>query len=126
MEAQLAATRTPSLHSQDMRQRAARARTYVAQGNAAAAAEYLSAEMAEEDPAVLLTIAELLLRGGKLDKGIALAELVLADDPSLADAVARLAAEIGAHEPDAGYLLVEMVRLQQLEAEPTLVYRAAR
>lgn len=95
-------------HAQDVKARAACARDCVARGDAVGAAEYLMPEMADGDPSLLLTIAEIQLRGGFLDRGIALVERVLADDPAFAGAVAGLGVELAARQPDAGFLLVEM------------------
>jgi hypothetical protein len=80
----------------------------MAQGDAAGAAEHLMAEMADGDPSLLLTIAEIQLRGGQLDRGVAVAERVITDHPSFAGAVARLGVELAAHQTDAGFMLVEM------------------
>lgn len=103
MEAQLELARGP-----EIRDRASRARACVANGDAVGASEHLTAEMADGDPSLLLTIAEIQLRGGKLDRGIALMERVMSDDPSLAEDVARLGIEMAPRQPDAGFLLVEM------------------
>jgi hypothetical protein len=94
--------------SATMREAAARAREAVARGDAAAAANHLTAEMADDNPAILLTIAEILLRGGHLDRGIALADVAMSADRTLADAVARLGSEVAEREPNAGFLLIEM------------------
>lgn len=95
-------------YTPDMRLRALRARVYVARGDAVGAAEHLLAEMADGDPALLLAIAEIQLRAGRHDQGIALVECVIAKDPALRDDVVRLGIEIAAHQIDAGFLLVEM------------------
>lgn len=95
-------------HAPDVTVRATDARACVARGDAVGAAEHLTPEMADGDPSLLLTIGEIQLRGGKLDRGIALVERVITDDPSFADAVARLGVELAARQPDAGFLLVEM------------------
>lgn len=92
----------------DVKARAARARDCVARGDAVGAAEHLMPDMADGDPALLLTIAEIQFYGGSLDRGIALVERVIADDPALASAVARIGVGLAARQPDAGFLLVEM------------------
>jgi len=99
-----------------MRGAAALARDAVARGDAVEAAMHLTAEMAGGNPSILLTIAELLLRAGQLDRGIAIADLAMTADHTLADAVARLGSEVAAREPNAGFLLIEMadvIRLQE-------------
>jgi len=93
----------------DIRLQALQARTHVARGDAVGAAKHLTAEMAEGDPALLVTIAEIQLRGGRLDSGIALMERAIAHDLSHGDDVVRVGLELAEHQPDAGFLLVEMV-----------------
>lgn len=92
----------------DSRTHALHARCHVASGDAVGAAEHLTGEMAEGDPLLLLTIAEIQLRGGHLDPGIALAEQVLAAEPSSAGSLVRLGLDLAARRDDAGFLLVEM------------------
>ena len=104
-EAQLEQARTGTAAVQ---LRAARARACVAQGDAVGAAEHLTADMADGDPWLLLTIAEIHLRAGHLDRGLALVERAIGHDPSLANPVARLSLDVGARQPDAGFLLAEM------------------
>jgi hypothetical protein len=94
-------------HAQ-LRHRVSQARACVARGDAVAAAEFLTPEMAGGDPSVLLTIAEIQLRGNRLDRGIALVERVIAQNALLAEAVAQLGIELAARHPEAGFLLVEM------------------
>ena len=72
------------------------------------AAALLTTDMADGDRSLLLTIAEIQLRGGSLDRGLALVERIIADDPALAGAVASLGVDLAARQPDAGFLLVEM------------------
>lgn len=99
-----------------MRAAAALARDAVARGDALEAAVHLTAEMAGDNASILLTIAEVLLRAGQLDRGIAMADLAMTADHRLADAVARLGSEVAAREPNAGFLLIEMadvIRLQE-------------
>ncbi len=102
------ASKVRPAHAPDVKVRAMHARACMAQGDAVGAAEHLMAEMADGDPSLLLTIAEIQLRGGKLDRGVAVAEKVITDDPSFAGAVARLGVELAARQPDAGFLLVDM------------------
>jgi hypothetical protein len=101
------ATNTPS--PSDMRFQALQARTYIARGDAIGAARYLTAEMAEGDPSLMMAIAEIQLRGGQLDRGIALIEHVIAQDLSVGDDAVLIGIELAEHQPDAGFLLVDMV-----------------
>ena len=97
-----------SSYAPDTRFKAQLARTFVQRGDAVAAAECLSPEMAGSDPQLLLTIAEIQLRGGKLEDGVALVERVVAADPSLLPRVAQLGTGVGPHAPGTGFRLVEL------------------
>ena len=101
------ATNTPG--ASDMRFQALQARTYVARGDAVGAARYLTAEMAEGDPSLMMAIAEIQLRGGQLDRGIALIENAITHDLSVGDDAVLIGIELAEHQPDAGFLLVDMV-----------------
>jgi tetratricopeptide (TPR) repeat protein len=92
----------------DTRVRASLARTFVARGDAVRAAEYLTAEMTGDDPALLLAVCEIQLRAGRTDDAVALARVVIGDEPSLVDEVARLGLEAAPHAADAGFRLVGM------------------
>ena len=95
-------------YTPDVRFNAQLARTFVQRGDAVAAAECLSPEMAGSDPQLLLTIAEILLRGGKLDEGVATVERIVAGDASFLPHVARLGTEVAPHAPGIGFRLVEL------------------
>jgi predicted Zn-dependent protease len=116
LEAQIEAARRRAERENDMRARAAQARDCVRRGDVIGAAEFLTPAMAGGDPSVLLTIAEIQLRADKLDSGIGLVEKALTMDTRLAGAVAELGRELVTRHPDAGFMLVEMARLQQLPA----------
>jgi hypothetical protein len=103
----LRATNTPG--PSDIRFQALQARTYIARGDAIGAARYLTAEMAEGDPSLMMAIAEIQLRGGQLDRGIALIERAITEDPSVGDDAVLIGIELAEHQPDAGFLLVDMV-----------------
>jgi tetratricopeptide (TPR) repeat protein len=94
-----------------VREAAARARDAITRGNAVEAADHLTVEMADDDPSTLLTMAEVMLRGGQLDRGIALADRAMTVDRGLADAVAQLGSQVARRQPDAGSLLVEMAEV---------------
>jgi tetratricopeptide (TPR) repeat protein len=93
----------------DIRLQALQARACIARGDATGAARHLTAEMAEGDPTLMMAIAEIQLRGGQLDRGIALVDRVIARDLALADDVVLIAMELAQHQPDAGFMLVDMV-----------------
>jgi hypothetical protein len=94
-----------------MREAALRARDAITRGDAEDAANHLSPEMAGDDPVTLLTMAEVMLRGGQLDRGIAMADRAMSVDRRLADAVSQLGSQVARREPDAGSLLVEMAEV---------------
>ncbi|MGH9256244.1 MAG: tetratricopeptide repeat protein [Vicinamibacterales bacterium] len=98
-----------STPAHDIRLQASQARAYVARGDAVGAAKHLMPEMADGDPLLLLAIAEIQLRGGRLDQGIAAVEHALAQGPSVGDDVVRIGVELAERQPDAGFLLVDMV-----------------
>jgi tetratricopeptide (TPR) repeat protein len=92
----------------DIRFRARLAKTFVQRGDAVSAAECLTPEMAGDDPELLLTIAEIQLRGGKLEEGVALVEQVIGSDPARLGDAARLGTSVAAHAPAIGFRLVEV------------------
>jgi len=82
------------------------ARAFVARGDFASAAEYLTVETAGDDSKLLLTLAEMQLRGGKLDEGVALVRRLLEEDASRRDDVAQLGWNIAEHAPEVGFMVV--------------------
>lgn len=97
------------------------ARVLVAQGNAVAAAEIVTIDMAGDDPEARVALVELLLRGGKPDTALEAAEQTIAGDPGTVDALARLAGISAPHVPSPAFRLLDMtVRhwTEQLMWEP--------
>jgi tetratricopeptide (TPR) repeat protein len=94
------------LDPSDVELKAYLARTFVARGDFASAAEYLTVETAGDDPTLLLTVAEIQLRGGQLDEGVALVRRLLDEDASCRDDVAQLGWNIAEHAPEAGFIVV--------------------
>lgn len=82
------------------------ARAFVARGDFASAAEYLTVETAGDDSKLLLTLVEIQLRGGKLDEGVALVRRLLEEDASRRDDVAQLGWNIAEHAPEVGFMVV--------------------
>ena len=80
----------------------------MARGDFSSAAEYLTVETAGDDSTLLLTVAEMQLRGGRIDEGVALVRRLLDQDPSLRDDVAQLGWNIAEHAPEAGFIVVEL------------------
>lgn len=84
------------------------ARTFVARGEISAAAEYLTAEMAGDDPKLLLTVAEIRLRSQDIDNGLALVKRALEIDPNSSEAVALLGWGVAEKLPEAGFRAVDL------------------
>src|SRR5438309_2559477 len=57
------------------------ARVFVDRGDMASAAEYLTIETAGRDPQLLLIVAEIRLRSGRVDEGMEIARRLLDEDP---------------------------------------------
>jgi tetratricopeptide (TPR) repeat protein len=84
------------------------ARTFVTNGNMAAASEFLTAETAGQDPKLQLMAAELRLRGAKVDEGLAIIRLLLEQDPARRDDVAALGWNLADESPEAAFMVVEL------------------
>jgi len=85
------------------------ARAFIARGDLATAAEYLTVETAGDDPALLTTVADIQLRAGKIDEGIAILKRLLEADPSRREPIGMLGWAIGEQHADAGFAVVEFV-----------------
>jgi tetratricopeptide (TPR) repeat protein len=99
-----AATRHPA----DATLGAELARAFIARGDLTTAAEYLTVEAAGDDPALLMTVADLQLRGGNPDDGLAILRKLLEQDGSRRDQIALLGWSIAEQHPEAGFLVVEL------------------
>jgi len=99
-----AAAREPK----DLTLQASLARWFIARGDAAGAAEHLRVEMAEDDPALLLAIGEIKLRGGHEDEALTLAQRCLAAAPHLAADVSALGLRAASATPDSAWRFVQM------------------
>jgi tetratricopeptide (TPR) repeat protein len=84
------------------------ARAFVARGDMTAAAEYMSVESAGGNPQLLLTVAEIRLRTGRIDEGLDIARGILKDDPLRRQDVALVGWTVAEQAPEAGYKLVEL------------------
>jgi tetratricopeptide (TPR) repeat protein len=84
------------------------ARAFVARGDMKSAAEYLTEESAGSDPALLLMVAEMYLRGDGVERGLALVLRLLDEDPSRREQMAILGWTIAEQAPEAGFRTVEM------------------
>jgi len=100
--------RAVELDADDKELRVRVARTLLARGDVQAASELLTAETAGDDPQVMITAAEIQLRSGKLDEGVALARTLIEQDPARRVEVAALGSNVAQHAPEAGFALVEL------------------
>jgi tetratricopeptide (TPR) repeat protein len=95
-------------HDYDNELKAQLARAFLARNDLATAAEYLTAETAGDDPALLTTVADIKLRGGKIDEGMTILRRLIEEDPARRESIAMLGWSIGEVAPDAGFQVVEL------------------
>jgi tetratricopeptide (TPR) repeat protein len=84
------------------------AKKFLARGDAESAAEYLTVEVAGDDPALLMTVAEMKLRGDSVDDGLAIVKRLLEEDSSRREQIALLGWTVAEQKPDAGFAVVEL------------------
>jgi tetratricopeptide (TPR) repeat protein len=84
------------------------ARTFIARGDLTTAAEYLTVETAGDDPALLMTVADIQIRGDKPDDGLGILRRLLEQDSSRRDQIALLGWSIAEKQAEAGFLVVEL------------------
>jgi tetratricopeptide (TPR) repeat protein len=92
----------------DIPLQASLARWFVAHGDAAGAASHLRVEMADDDPALLLAIAEIKLRGGQEDEAVSLAQRCISRAPELAAEVSALGMRATAASPVSAWAFVQL------------------
>jgi tetratricopeptide (TPR) repeat protein len=83
------------------------ARVFIARGDLVSAAEYLTSDTAGEDPELLLTVADMQLRGGATEEGLGIVRRLL-EDPSRREQVAVLGWSVAEQLPDIGFSVVEL------------------
>jgi tetratricopeptide (TPR) repeat protein len=96
------------LHPQDNELASELARKFIARGDLATAAKYLTVETAGNDPALLLTVADMHLRGDKFEDGMAIVRQLLEEDPARREQIAVLGWSVGEQKPEAGFAVVEL------------------
>ena len=96
------------LHPLDTALASELARTFIARGDLATAAEYLTVETAGDDPALLLTVADMQLRGDKVEEGLAIVRRLLEEDPARREQIAVLGWSVAEQKPEAGFTVVEL------------------
>src|SRR5438105_163202 len=95
-------------HPDDGELRVELARKLIARGDVAAAAEYLTAETAGNDPELLLIVADIKLRGEGVDDGLAILRRLLEQDPGRRDQIALLGWTIAEKQGETGFRVVEL------------------
>ena len=85
------------------------ARAFMAKGDVATAAQYLTRETAGDDTELLMTVADIQLRGERPDEGLAIVRQVFEKDPSRHDQIALLGWTVAEQKPEAGFGVVQMV-----------------
>ena len=106
----LAALRQAAVHNPDDTDlRAQLARAFMGKGDIATAAEYLTLETAGDDPDLLMTVAEVQLRGERPDEGLVIVRQLFEKDPARQDQIALLGWSVAEQKPDAGFGVVQMV-----------------
>jgi len=95
-------------HPQDPELASELARKFIARGDLATAARYLTVEVAGNDPALLTTVADIKLRGDEHEEGLAIVRKLLAEDPSRREQIALLGWSVSEQKPDAGFAVVEL------------------
>jgi len=109
-DAALETLRQASAHNPfDNELKAELARTFVARGDIQTAAEYLTTQTAGDDPQLLMTVADIHLRGEAADEGIAVVKRLLDEDPSRRESMAMLGWQVAEQKPDAGFRVIELV-----------------
>jgi tetratricopeptide (TPR) repeat protein len=84
------------------------AQTLVERGDLQGASEYMTAEVAGNDPALLMILAEIQLRGGRTDDGMGVLRRMVAEDSARREQIVALASRVAAASPEAGFLMVEV------------------
>ncbi len=84
------------------------ARTFATSGNMAAASEFLTAETAGQDPKLQLMAAEVRLRDGHADEGMAIMRRLLEQDPGRRDDVAAVGWKLADESPETAFEVVAL------------------
>jgi tetratricopeptide (TPR) repeat protein len=95
-------------HPENVELRTGLARKFIARGDMTAAADYLTAETAGDDPELLLLVADIKLRGPAPDDGLAILRKLLDQDPGRREQIALLGWKIAETQGEAGFTVVEL------------------
>jgi tetratricopeptide (TPR) repeat protein len=96
------------LHPLDTELACELARKFIARGDFVSAAQYLTAETAGDDPALLLTVADMQLRGDAFEEGLAIVRRLLEADPERREQIAVLGWSVAEQAPEVGFTVVEL------------------
>ena len=91
----------------DAEMKAHLARALLVRGDVGGAQEFLTVDAAGDDPQLLLTAAEIQFRAGKTAESAAIVRRVLTMDPSRAEQVAAIAANVAEQLPDPAFALLD-------------------
>jgi tetratricopeptide (TPR) repeat protein len=97
-----------SHHADDRELGAELARKFIARGDIATATQYLTAETAGDDPELLMVVADIQLRGERVDDGVAIVRRLLEQDGTRRDQIAQLGWTVAEKQPEAGFKVVEL------------------
>src|SRR5258708_21987988 len=97
-----------SQHADDTELGAELARKFIARGDVATAAEYLTVETAGDDPELLMVVADIHLRGDRVDEGVAIVRRLLEQDGTRRERIAQLGWTVAEKQPEAGFRVVEL------------------
>jgi tetratricopeptide (TPR) repeat protein len=97
-----------SHHEDDMALRTELARKLIARGDVVAAAEYLTAETAGDDPELLMIVANIKLQGDAVEDGLAIVRRLLEQDASRREQIAQLGWTVAEKQPETGFKVVEL------------------
>ncbi|OFV90603.1 MAG: hypothetical protein A3H95_06995 [Acidobacteria bacterium RIFCSPLOWO2_02_FULL_64_15] len=98
-----------SLDPKDRDLRAHLARGAVARGDLATAAEFLTAEIAGDDPDLLLVMAGIRLRGDAPDEAIGIVSRLLERHPERREQIRRLGVAVAEQAPEPSYGVIRLV-----------------
>jgi tetratricopeptide (TPR) repeat protein len=84
------------------------AQAFVARGDLESAARYLTLETAGTDPKLLLTVADIQLRGEQFEDGMGILRRLLEEDVSRREQIAQLGWSIAERHAEAGFRVAEL------------------
>jgi tetratricopeptide (TPR) repeat protein len=95
-------------HPDDAELSAELARLFIGRGDLASAAQFLTIEAAGSDPKMLLTVADIRLRGNRVEEGMDIIRRLLDEDVSRREQIAQLGWSMAEQHPEPGFRIVEL------------------